>query len=363
MSGRLAAALGGLALPVLRRLDPETAHGLTIRALAAMPPVPPGPADRRLRVSAFGLDFPHPVGLAAGFDKHAEAPAALLSLGFGFVEIGTVTPLPQPGNPRPRLFRLPEDEAVVNRFGFNSEGHAAAARRLRSARPKGVVGVNIGANKDSTDRAADYVNGIAAFAGLASYFTVNVSSPNTPGLRDLQHEAALDDLLARCMEERERSAPGTPVLVKIAPDLALSDLDAVVSVARRRKVDGLIVSNTTIGRPAGLRGEARGETGGLSGRPLFPLATRMLAQTYVRVEGAFPLIGVGGIDSADTAFTKIEAGATLVQLYTALVFKGPGLAGDIAAGLSRRLADEGLDSLAPVVGRRAAALAAAPETV
>ncbi len=361
MSPRLAAALGGLALPVLRRLDAETAHGLTVRALEALPPGGPDPVDRRLALDVFGLRFPHPVGLAAGFDKHAEVPGPLLSLGFGFVEIGTVTPLPQPGNPRPRLFRLAEDEAVVNRFGFNSEGHDAVVRRLRASRPPGIVGVNIGANKDSADRAADYVRGIAAFAGLASYFTINVSSPNTPGLRDLQHEAALDDLLARCVDQRDAAAPGTPVLVKIAPDLALADLDSVVAVARRRKVDGLVVSNTTVSRPASLKGAARGEAGGLSGRPLFPLSTRMLAQTFLRVEGAFPLVGVGGIDSAQAAFAKIEAGATLVQLYTALVFKGPGLVRVVTDGLGRRLASDGLAGLAAAVGRRAAEIAARPD--
>ena len=348
-------ALYALARPVLFGMDAETAHGLTIRGLAALPRRPAPAADPRLAVHAFGLDFPNPVGLAAGFDKGAEVPDAILAQGFGFTEIGTVTPRPQPGNPRPRLFRLVEDEAVVNRFGFNSEGHAVVARRLaaRAGRP-GIVGVNIGANKDATDRVADYVEGVRAFARYASYLTVNISSPNTPGLRDLQQASVLDDLLARVLDARDgettRLGRRVPVLLKIAPDLALGDLDDIVRVARVRAVDGMIVSNTTVERPASLRSAGKVETGGLSGAPLFELSTRMLAETYRRVERQFPLVGVGGIDGPPRAFQKIAAGASLLQLYSMLVFRGPGLARDIVAGLPGELARAGLGRLEDAVG-------------
>ena len=349
-----------LALPFARLLDPETAHGLAIRALACQPARPAPVDDKRLSVEAFGLRFPNPVGLAAGFDKEAQVPDAMLGAGFGFVEVGTITPRPQPGNPRPRNFRLTEDRAVINRYGFNSGGHGPALGRLAARGPKpGIVGVNVGANKDASDRVADYVAGILTFAGVASYFTANVSSPNTPGLRDLQEERALDDLLARVLEARDRAAPGIPLLLKIAPDLALPHLDAVVQVARRRGVDGLIVSNTTISRPATLRSPHKGEAGGLSGRPVFSLSTRMLAETYVRVEGAFPLVGVGGVESVETALAKIEAGATLIQLYSGLVYEGLGLAARIKAGLVARLANENT-TLAALTGRRAAKLVAEP---
>lgn len=353
-------SLFDLALPLARRLDPETAHGLAIRALACLPPRPAPPDDPRLAVEAFGLRFPNPVGLAAGFDKEAEVPDAMLAHGFGFVEVGTLTPRPQPGNPRPRNFRLVEDRGVINRYGFNSGGHGPGRARLAARQGRqGLVGVNVGANKDSTDRAADYVAGIEAFAGLAAYFTVNVSSPNTPGLRDLQEESALDDLLARVMAAREARAPSVPVLLKIAPDLALAHLDAVVAVARRRAVDGMIVSNTTIARPATLRSPQKGETGGLSGRPLFALSTRMLAETFQRVDGAFPLIGAGGIDSAESAFAKIEAGASLIQIYSALVYEGLGLVPRIKQGLARRLAAEKL-ALKDVLGRGVARIVTEP---
>ncbi|MCB4770641.1 quinone-dependent dihydroorotate dehydrogenase [Ancylobacter sp. Lp-2] len=349
-----------LALPLARLLDPETAHGLAIRALASLPAGTPAPDDPSLAMRAFGLDFPNPVGLAAGFDKEAEVPDAMLGVGFGFVEVGTITPRPQPGNPRPRNFRLAEDRGVINRYGFNSGGQMPARERLRLRRGRdGIVGVNVGANKEALDRVGDYVSGVEAFAEYASYFTANVSSPNTPGLRDLQEERALDELLARMLEARDRWAPGVPLLLKIAPDLALAHLDAVVQVARRRKVDGLIVSNTTISRPASLRAPQRKETGGLSGRPLFPLATRMLAESYVRVEGAFPLIGAGGIDSPEAAIAKIEAGATLIQLYSALVYEGLGLVGRIKQGLAAYLAAEDR-SLSELVGTRARARVAEP---
>ncbi|AVT74870.1 quinone-dependent dihydroorotate dehydrogenase [Rhodopseudomonas palustris] len=348
-------AFDAVSLPLLRWLDPEDAHRLAIQGLKLWPPVKPRVDDSKLAVRAFGLNFSNPVGIAAGFDKNAEAPDALLRLGFGFVEVGTVTPKPQAGNPRPRLFRLERDEAVINRMGFNNEGAEVVLRRLAArAQYGGIVGVNVGANKDSDDRVADYVKLIETFAPLASYFTVNVSSPNTPGLRNLQQAAALDDLLARVIDARERvraAAGDTPVLLKIAPDLSLGELDDVVHIARSRRVDGMIVANTTLSRSPTLRERTKmNEQGGLSGRPLFRLSTRMVAETYVRAEGAFPLIGVGGIDSGGAALTKIRAGATLVQLYSALVYKGLGLVESIKADLASTLLRTGRDSLAEIVG-------------
>ncbi len=354
--------LDRLARPLLRALDPEDAHALVMRALplALVWPAPDPPA---LAVEAFGLKFPNPLGVAAGLDKDGLVFAPLLRLGFGFAEVGTVTPRPQPGNPRPRLFRLEADEAVINRLGFNNEGFDAVRRRLAGrGAGAGIVGVNLGANKDTQDRIADYVAGIEAFAGLASYCTINVSSPNTPGLRDLQQKSALDALLARVMEARERVAAGrrVPVLLKIAPDLALPDLDELVAVARARRVDGMIIANTTVGRPKHLRDRAAAEAGGLSGRPLFALSTRMLAETFVRVDRAFPLIGVGGVDSGEAAFAKIKAGATLVQLYTALVFRGLGLVGEIKRELMQLLRRGGFENIRAAVGVEAAAGTAAP---
>lgn len=355
-----------LARKAMFNLDPETAHGLTIRALTALPLRAPPPNDSRLAVSAFGLDFPNPVGLAAGFDKNAEVPDAMLGYGFGFVEVGTITPKPQPGNPRPRIFRLTQDRAVINRLGFNNAGHAAARARLLArardaAGARGIVGVNIGANKDATDRAADYVAGVQAFADVASYFTVNISSPNTPGLRDLQHEAALDDLLGRVLEARDaiaaRGKARRPVLLKIAPDLSLDELDGIVAVCRRRGVDGMIISNTTIARPETLRDrDVATQQGGLSGMPLLGPSTRMLANAWLRVERAFPLVGVGGVDSADSALAKIRAGATLVQLYTGMIYKGAHVATAINRGLSDRLGRSG-ETLAAQVGADAADVA------
>lgn len=354
-----------LALPLLRAFEPEAAHRLAIQGLKLLPLPAPAPDDPCLAIRAFGLNFRNPVGVAAGFDKNAEVPGPLLRLGFGFVEIGTVTPRPQAGNPRPRLFRLAADGAAINRLGFNNDGERAVLARLAArANEGGIVGVNIGANRDSADRIADYVRLIEAFAPVASYVAVNVSSPNTPGLRDLQQAKSLDGLLARAIEARDRVLPRagpTPVLVKIAPDLALGDLDDLVGIVRARRADGMIVGNTTIGRPASLRERARArEPGGLSGRPLFPLATRMLAETFVRVEGAFPLIGVGGIDCGAAALEKIEAGASLVQVYTGLLFRGLGLLGEIKRELSRALADGGQNSIADLVGGKAAAMTAEP---
>ncbi|WP_020173343.1 quinone-dependent dihydroorotate dehydrogenase [Methyloferula stellata] len=350
------------ARPLLFRLDPETAHHLTIAALQIAPLPKSVPEDPRLSVEAFGLSFSNPLGLAAGFDKNAQVPDRMARLGFGFVEVGTVTPRPQAGNPRPRLFRLAQDEAAINRFGFNNEGHASVHQRLLAHPCTAVpLGINLGANKDTEDRAGDYVQGIGRFADVASYFTINVSSPNTPGLRDLQGAQALDDLLARVLAARDVASEHhgrKPVLLKIAPDLTLNELDAIVSTARQKKIDGLIVSNTTVTRPPSLRGAAQSETGGLSGKPLFDLSTRMLAETYLRVEDQFPLIGVGGIDSAETAFAKIEAGATLVQLYTAMVFHGPALIGDIKRGLLRILDEKNYPLLAEAIGTGAADWAA-----
>jgi len=352
-----------LVRPLLHALDPEDAHRLTLRMLKFAPPLGAVRDDKRLAVRAFGLNFPNPIGMAAGFDKNAEVPDVLLRLGFGFVEVGTITPLPQQGNPRPRVFRLRADGGVINRLGFNSQGADAVLKRLAArANAGGIVGINVGANKDAPDRVADYVRLIERFASVASYVTVNVSSPNTPGLRALQQAAALDDLLARVVDARERvaqTAGPTPVLLKIAPDLSLAELDDVVGIARSRRVDGMIVGNTTLARPPSLREmKTAKEAGGLSGRPLFALATRMLAETYVRVEGVFPLIGVGGIDSGAAAVAKFRAGASLVQLYSALVFRGLGLVAEIKAALIAALERDRLDSLIDVVGTDAAAVTA-----
>jgi dihydroorotate dehydrogenase len=356
--------LDRLARPLLHALDPEDAHGIAIKMLK-FAPLPPAPRDDgRLALRMFGLNFPNPVGIAAGFDKNAEVPDALLRVGFGFVEVGTITPKPQPGNARPRLFRLDADHGVINRLGFNSQGADAALKRLAARAGPGIVGVNVGANKDSADRVADYVRLIERFAAVASYVTINISSPNTPGLRDLQQAAVLDDLLARVVDARERVSPNagpTPVLLKIAPDLGLGDLDDVVGIARSRRVDGMIVGNTTVTRPPNLlETEIAKEAGGLSGRPLFPLANRMLAETYVRVEGVFPLIGAGGIDSGATALAKIRAGASLIQVYSGLVFGGLGLIAEIKNALLEALQDGGQDNLQDFIGADAAAVTAEP---
>jgi dihydroorotate dehydrogenase len=353
-----------LVAPLFRMLDPEQAHALALGALKRAPLPRAAPDDEKLCVAAFGLMFPNPVGVAAGFDKNAEVPDQLLRLGFGFVECGGVTPRPQPGNPRPRLFRLDADDAVINRFGFNSDGLDAAAARLAArTHAGGIVGINIGANKDTVDRAADYVACIARLAPIVSFLTINVSSPNTPGLRNLQQATALDDLLSRAIDARERAkgAGPAPLLLKIAPDLTLADLDDVVGLARRHRIDGMIIGNTTLARPPNLRERAKAkEPGGLSGRPLFALSTRMLAETFVRAEGAFPLIGVGGIDSGAAAFAKVKAGASLIQLYTGLVFRGVGLIGAIKRDLVCMLRVGRFDTLAEAVGRDAATVTAEP---
>jgi dihydroorotate dehydrogenase len=337
--------------PLMHMLDGEKAHRLTIDALKFMPKFGAARVPRSMPVSAFGLQFPNPLGLAAGFDKDAEVIEPVLRLGFGFTEIGGVTPLPQSGNAKPRVFRLPRDGAVINRYGLNSAGIDVVRAKLAVRdRAKGIVGVNIGANKDTSDRVGDYVTLVKGLSDVADYISVNISSPNTPGLRNLQGKAELDALLARVMEAKT----SCPILVKIAPDLELSDLDDVIEVTKKRRIDGLIVSNTTIARPSTLlESKLSSETGGLSGRPVFARSTWLLAQTYQRVEGAFALIGVGGIDSTEAAWTKICAGATLLQLYTALIYEGPALVGRILHGLEAKLKEHGFASIQEAVGCRA----------
>jgi dihydroorotate dehydrogenase len=340
------------AQPLLQLLPPEMAHRLAINALKIAPPRQAEAPDPRLAVDGLGLRFPNPLGLAAGFDKNAEVPDAMLRLGFGFVEVGTLTPRPQAGNPRPRLFRLADDGAVINRLGFNNEGYETALARLQR-RPSGALGINLGANKDASDRIADYVLGVRTFAPVADYLAINISSPNTPGLRDLQRREALDELVARVIAARDETEPRRALLIKIAPDLDEGGLDDIVAVALARRVDGLIVSNTTIARPPTLRSNHRGEAGGLSGRPLFEPSTRLLARAYRALGGAIPLIGCGGVEDAKTALAKIEAGASLVQLYTGLALKGVGVVEEILAGLTRAIEDRGAAGLSQLVGTRA----------
>jgi dihydroorotate dehydrogenase len=336
----------GLGRAALFAFEPETAHGLSLAALKSGIPLcrPPKP-DPRLRVTVAGLDFPNPLGMAAGYDKNGEVPDALLALGFGFAEVGTVTPLPQPGNPRPRIFRLTEDRAVINRLGFNNEGHERAAERLKARAGRGgIVGVNIGANKDSADRVADYVLGVRRFVPLASYLTVNISSPNTPGLRNMQAREALAELLARVVSARDDAVTGdrkVPVFLKIAPDLSEAELADIAAEVLEKKIDGVIVSNTTLARNGLTSARHRDEAGGLSGRPLFQRSTAVLARMRRLVGKELPLIGVGGVDSAETALEKIGAGADLVQLYTGLIYAGPALPGRIVSGLAEHCARVG----------------------
>jgi dihydroorotate dehydrogenase len=334
---------------LLSRLDAETAHGLALRALKS------GliPADRRpdppsLGVDVWGKRLLNPIGVAAGFDKNAEAPDALLGLGFGLVEIGSVTPQPQPGNPRPRLFRLAEDRGVINRMGFPGQGMDAALARLKQRPRTGFVGINVGANKDSTDRAADYVTCAAALAPYADYLVCNVSSPNTPGLLNLQGRTELADLLKR-VQDAIAAAP-VPLVVKIAPDAGDDDLDDIVAVSRELRIDGIIVGNTTLSRPPSLRSPRAREAGGLSGAPLTALSTEVLRRTARRVERQFPLIGAGGVGSGADAYAKIRAGATLVQLYSMLVFEGPPLVRRIKDELAGLMARDGLSSVSQAIG-------------
>ena len=339
-------ALYPLFRPLAFALDAERAHRLTIRALKLLPPGMPPAHDSVLATNLAGLTFPNPVGLAAGFDKDAEVWRQMIGFGFGFAEVGTLTPRPQQGNPRPRLFRLVEDRAVINRMGFNNRGQADAIPRLGRGGPA-PLGVNIGANKDSSDRIKDYTEGVRAMRDVADYLTVNVSSPNTPGLRGLQDKAALDELLAAVMEARSDAI--VPIFLKVAPDLASAEIDAVAAVALDRKVDALIVGNTTISRPP-LLSAHRGEAGGLSGLPLKTLALERLRDFRGATGGALPLIAAGGIDNGVDAFDRILAGASLVQLYTALVFEGPDLAGRINGELKRLLKRQGFGSVAEAVG-------------
>ncbi|MGN6271394.1 MAG: quinone-dependent dihydroorotate dehydrogenase [Sphingomonas sp.] len=330
-------------------LEAERAHRLTIGLLAAWgrigAPLGAGRADPILASEVAGLAFASPVGLAAGLDKDARAIAGLFGLGFGAVEVGTLTPRPQPGNPRPRLFRLAEDRAVINRMGFNNNGLAAALPRIRQARRRGVLGVNVGANKDSADRIADYCDGVTRASAVADYVTINVSSPNTPGLRDLQHGAALAELLAAC----DAARGATPLFLKVAPDLDAAAIDDIARAAIEHRVDALIVANTTISRPP-LRSANAGEAGGLSGAPLAMLARQRLADFRAATGGKLPLVSVGGIDGAGEAYARIRAGASLVQLYTALVYEGPGLAKCINKGLAERLRRDGFASLGEAIG-------------
>lgn len=332
--------------PALFLLDPEQAHTLSIAALRLVPGSAQAPG--RLATSVAGLQFPNPVGLAAGYDKNGEVPDAVLALGFGFAEVGSITPLPQPGNPRPRLFRLSEDRAVINRMGFNNGGAEAAVERLARRKGRGgIVGVNVGANKDSPDRIADYATMTRLMAPLASYLAVNISSPNTPGLRALQDEGALTALLDAVIEAR--GSKGPPIFLKVAPDLEPADIDAIARIALDKAIDALIVSNTTISRPP-LKSRHAGETGGLSGAPLHDLALERLRGFRKATGGALPLIGVGGIASADQAWQRIRAGASLVQLYSAIAYEGPGIARRIVKRLEMLMQRDGFSSIAEAVG-------------
>jgi len=347
-----------LAQPLLHLLDPETAHGVAIWALRhGWAGVDDDPDDAVLATRVWGLEFGNPVGLAAGFDKDAEIIDAMLALGFGFVEAGTVTPQPQPGNPKPRLFRLDEDRGVINRFGFNSKGLAAFVAKLKARKTggrSGIVGANVGKNRDAVDAADDYANGIEAVCGLADYLVCNVSSPNTPGLRGLQARDQIQELIARVLDVRARAGANAkripPLLVKVGPDLDQQQLRDIAEVALASRIDGLIVGNTTVARPAGLRSRHASEAGGLSGQPLLAAATACLSDMYRLTAGKIPLVGCGGIASGADAYAKIRAGASLVQVYSALVFDGPALVGRIKRELAQRLRADGYKSISDAVG-------------
>ena len=340
---------------LLFTLSPEAAHGMSVRALKlGLVPATLPPPDDRMKVHLAGLHFSNPVGLAAGYDKNGEVPDAILRLGFGFAEVGTVTPFAQEGNPKPRIFRLKKHRAVINRLGFNNTGHNAMLARLKAREGNGgIVGVNIGANKQTEDFIADYEAGITCFQPFADYFTVNISSPNTPGLRDLQTADLLAQLLERVLIAREK-APGVskPVFVKLAPDLSAQDMDGIAKVITKSAVDGLVISNTTIGRNTVSGSSLSSETGGLSGAPLFELSTAVLAQMRQRVGNKLPIIGVGGIDSTERAIEKLEAGANLVQLYTGMIYEGPGLARRIVHGLCHHLEKNDLHNISQITGTR-----------
>lgn len=340
--------------PIIRKLEPERAHRLTIGALrAGLVPRAAPVTESILSTNVWSLRFQNPIGLAAGFDKNAEAPDAMLELGFGFVEVGTVTPRAQSGNPRPRLFRLPEEQAVINRMGFNNDGIAVVASRLAQRREEGrsgPVGGNVGPNKDDVDPAAACAAAVATLCAFVDYLVVNVSSPNTPGLRSLQRRAELARLLEVCREARDRSGMATPLLVKVAPDLSAEERADIAEVILQAGVDGLVATNTTTDRPINLAGRARDEPGGLSGAPLFRRSTDVLADFYRLTDGRLPLIGVGGIGSGAQAYAKIRAGASLLQLYTALIYQGPALVGRIARDLAQLLHRDGFASVAEAVG-------------
>lgn len=340
--------------PILQLIDPERTHRLAIRALQrGLVPAAAPAADPALATALWGLQFPHPIGLAAGFDKNAEAVDSLLGLGFGFVEVGTVTLRPQAGNPPPRLFRLAEDHAVINRMGFNNDGAAAVSRRLaqrRDAGRPGIVGANVGPNRDCVDPAGDCAAVILALAPHVDYVVINVSSPNTPGLRDLQRSRALNVLLSRAMDARARANPKAPLLVKIAPDLSQLEVEAIAEVVLDLQLDGVIATNTTIARASGLRGRHRNETGGLSGRPLFEPSTELLAAMFRATGGSVPLVGVGGVGTGSDAYAKVRSGATLVQVYTALVYEGPQLIRTLIPELRRCLRRDGFKQVTAAVG-------------
>jgi dihydroorotate dehydrogenase len=353
-------AVDALALRALYTLPPETAHHAALFALEhGLVGAHAEPDDPILRISVCGMDFANPIGLAAGFDKDARVIDAMLSLGFGFVEAGTVTPKPQPGNPKPRLFRLDEDDAVINRLGFNSGGVSAFVKRLAARRARhhapGLVGANVGKNRDTIDGAADYVAGIEMVAGLADYLVLNISSPNTPGLRALQARGPIEDLLRRALIARNSAAPDPkkppPLLVKVGPDLTTGELHDIADVALAVGIDGLIVGNTTVERPSWLKSPYRCESGGLSGAPLLHPSTECLGRLYRLTKGRIALIGCGGVASGADAYAKIRAGASLVQLYSALVFQGPGLAQRIKRELAQLLRADGFESVAGAVGR------------
>ncbi len=344
-----------LARPVLARLDPERAHYLTILALrSGLLRAAPEPDDPILKMRVLGLNFSNPIGLAAGFDKHAEVVDAMLSLGFGFIEAGTVTPLPQAGNPKPRLFRLDPDRAVINRFGFNSRGLAAFRERLaaRRGRGAGIVGANVGKNRDTADAASDYERGIEELAPVADYLVINISSPNTPGLRALQRKEEITKLLRRAVAARGGGADQhrPPLLAKVGPDLDEDEWRDIGAAAEASGLDGLIIGNTTVERPSDLKSPHKNEAGGLSGRPLSARSTACIAGMYRLTGGRLPIVGCGGVASGDDAYAKIRAGASLVQLYSALVFEGPGLVARIKRDLAARLRADGFRSVAGAVG-------------
>jgi dihydroorotate dehydrogenase len=346
-----------LARPALLALDPEKAHELTLLSLEQGLYPRSGQDDQRLEQSVWGLKFANPLGMAAGFDKNGRVIAPLFRMGFGFCEAGTVTPLPQSGNPKPRVFRLIKDRAVINRLGFNNEGHDALANRLLTRSHDGVLSVNIGANKDSPDRVQDYVIGLKRFYSSADYFTINISSPNTPGLRDLQAPEELDTLLTRLIEARtelmDDDAPYRPMAVKLAPDIDDEALPAIIERLMAHKVDAIVISNTTLSRNDLSDQTTAAETGGLSGQPLFERSTRMLARVYQITKGDIPLIGVGGVNSGETALAKLQAGATLIELYTGLIYEGPSLITRIKRALIRHCEENAYSSITQTIGTKA----------